>query len=221
MKTISKLQLSQEEREAYEANKQVVREGQAEFVRVGLALMDICDNRQYREDYGSFAEFCAAEYGFSDRRGRQLIAAARVVKEMQAEAEKLGTDCSALPKNESQARQAIAARKPICDTPAKNPPPVLDVDDESPKDYQEQPHITQPTIDDQWKSATGNVKLEPELPAHIVALIDELKLCRDNCDCFIDCVKSQDCEPDSIKDAAKHLKKLAALMMAYAAEISE
>jgi len=90
----------------------------------------------------------------------------------------------------------------------------------APDTDEETPHITQPTLDAQWKAATGNAKAPVELPAHIQELIDELKLCRDNCDCFVECVTSGDCEPDSVKDCAKHLKKLATLMMAYAVEIA-
>ena len=193
-----------------------IERNEGAMLETAQALREIKSKRLYRAEYGTFEAYCNKRWEFTRRHGYRLIAFAEEVA--------MCPVGHTAPKNEREARATIAARKPICDTPSKTPAPVVDVDPaDLPHDHddQEQPHITQPTIDDKWRAATGNVKLEPELPAHIVALIDELKLCRDNCDAFVDCIKAQDCEPDSIKDAAKHLKKLAALMLAYAAEISE
>ena len=211
--------LTMEESKWITSLEDTIRKGQKAWLEVGIALSTIRDQKLFvRLGFETFKDYCQSTWKWSDKRAYQLIAAA---EESSTTGRTFSTEREA---RESRKERTQAARKPICDTPAKNPPPVLDVDPaDLPHDHDhlEAPHITQPTIDAQWKAATGNVKLEPEIPAHIVALIDELKLCRDNCDCFIDCVKSQDCEPDSIKDAAKHLKKLAALLLAYAAEISE
>lgn len=119
-RTNLKLRLTSEERKQYETNKQIVRAGQAEFVRVGLALMEICDNRLYRDDYGSFAEFCESEYDFSDRRGRQLIAAARLVKEIQETNSETEAGGGEIPKTERAARAMISTRKAEADVEVKS-----------------------------------------------------------------------------------------------------
>ena len=173
-----------------------IEDGQQAWLEVGLALTEIRDNRLYRAEFETFADYCQQTWKWTDKRAYQLISAA----------DETSTTGRTFPTE----RAARVARK---ERQASERQPAPDTDEET-------PHITQPTLDAQWKAATGNAKAPVELPAHIQELIDELKLCRDNCDCFVECVTSGDCEPDSVKDCAKHLKKLSTLMMAYAVEIA-
>jgi hypothetical protein len=57
----------------------VVERGLTTFVEVGEALMEIRSARLYRETHSTFEVYCRERFGFSDSRGRQLIAAAKTV----------------------------------------------------------------------------------------------------------------------------------------------
>jgi len=48
------------------------------FYEVGFALMQIRDNRLYREVYGTFEEYCKEKWGMSRPRAYQLIRAAEI-----------------------------------------------------------------------------------------------------------------------------------------------
>lgn len=75
-----------------------IRRGLESFVSMGNALARIRDRRLYREKYGTFEDYCQAEWDLSARRARQLWAAAEVVSEL------LEKNFTALPATESQAR---------------------------------------------------------------------------------------------------------------------
>ena len=173
-----------------------IEDGQAAWLAVGLALTEIRDQKLYRADFQTFADYCRQTWKWTDKRAYQLISAAD-------ETSTTGIHF----KTERLARVARKERQAV----ERAPEPPAD---------EETPHITQPTLDSKWKAATGNATVPVELPAHIQDLVDELKLCRDNCDAFVGCVTAGDCEPDSVKDCAKHLKKLATMMAAYAMEIA-
>ncbi len=57
----------------------VVDRGLQTFYEVGSALLEIREHRLYRETHETFQAYCQERFGFSDSRGRQLIAAARTV----------------------------------------------------------------------------------------------------------------------------------------------
>lgn len=58
----------------------VVERGLATFVEVGLALLEIRERRLFEEaGYTTFTDYCKCRWGFSDSRGRQLVAAAETV----------------------------------------------------------------------------------------------------------------------------------------------
>lgn len=59
--------------------EQVVERGLQTFYEVGSALLEIRDKRLYRQSHNTFETYCRERFGFSDSRGRQLIAAARTV----------------------------------------------------------------------------------------------------------------------------------------------
>jgi hypothetical protein len=60
----------------------VVDRGLKTFVEVGHALMEIRDSRLYRATHRTFRAYCEERFGFSDSRGRQLIAAAKTVTDV-------------------------------------------------------------------------------------------------------------------------------------------
>src|ERR1044072_7387499 len=58
--------------------EQRIETGLKTFIEVGMALGAIQQNRLYRAQFDTFEEYCAARWGFTGRRGRQLIEAAAV-----------------------------------------------------------------------------------------------------------------------------------------------
>jgi hypothetical protein len=59
--------------------EQAVERGLQTFHEVGSALLEIRDERLYRETHKTFEDYCRERFGFSGSRGRQLIAATRTV----------------------------------------------------------------------------------------------------------------------------------------------
>ncbi len=57
----------------------VVDRGLQTFYEVGSALLEIREQRLYRQSHKTFEGYCRERFGFSDSRGRQLIAAAKTV----------------------------------------------------------------------------------------------------------------------------------------------
>lgn len=55
-----------------------IEAGLATFMEVGQALVTIRDGRLYREDHGTFEDYCRDRWGFTGRRARQLIDAAEI-----------------------------------------------------------------------------------------------------------------------------------------------
>lgn len=74
-----------------------VERGLATFLEVGEALREIHDSRLYRGNHDSFEAYCRDRWGFTDRRGRQLMEAAEI-----------GTVVPV--KNEAQARELARLR---------------------------------------------------------------------------------------------------------------
>ncbi len=82
--------------------EKVIEGGLATFQKVGAALLEIRERRLYRAEHSTFETYCVQRWGFSGRRGRQLIAALKKVGEIE---EKSGTNGSAFVHlNERQAR---------------------------------------------------------------------------------------------------------------------
>jgi hypothetical protein len=69
------------------------------FVAVGMALTEIRDRRLYRQQYGTFEEYCARRWDFSRRRAYELCAASEVMANLCAIAH-----TPLLPENEAQTR---------------------------------------------------------------------------------------------------------------------
>jgi hypothetical protein len=58
--------------------EQRIERGMKTFIEVGMALAAIQQNRLYRAQFDTFEEYCADRWGFTGRRGRQLIEAAEI-----------------------------------------------------------------------------------------------------------------------------------------------
>jgi N6-adenosine-specific RNA methylase IME4 len=93
--------LSADERTALAACEQVIEVGLQTFFEVGEALNAIRDRRLYREHHPSFEVYCQERWRMSASRGRQLIAAAKVVDNLQGVT-------TVTPANEWQARLLVS-----------------------------------------------------------------------------------------------------------------
>jgi hypothetical protein len=58
--------------------EETIQKNLTAFYEVGFALMQIRDNRLYREIYGTFEEYCKEKWGFTKSRANQLISASEV-----------------------------------------------------------------------------------------------------------------------------------------------
>ena len=77
--------------------EQTIQKHLSAFYEVGFALMQIRDNRYYRETHGTFEEYCKEKWKMSKPYATQMIQAAKVRENLVAIA-------TVLPKTESQAR---------------------------------------------------------------------------------------------------------------------
>lgn len=98
----------QEERRLHNC-EEIIEKGLNTFYDVGGALTEIRDSRLYRTTNPTFADYCQERWGFSRRRGDELIAAAAVVDNVRnrASIEPANERNSAqiLPANEAQANE--------------------------------------------------------------------------------------------------------------------
>jgi hypothetical protein len=74
---MSKL-LSQTEALALKACEYTIEKGFATFVQVGNALLEIRDEKLYRQDYGTFEEYCRQRWGIERAHAYRLINASKV-----------------------------------------------------------------------------------------------------------------------------------------------
>lgn len=93
--------LSAEESERLVSLEATIREGLADFVNIGLALMQINDNRLYRATAETFADYCLKRWGITDRYAYRKINGAKC---MLALREEFASSEDVLPINEAQIR---------------------------------------------------------------------------------------------------------------------
>lgn len=74
----------------------VIEKGLKTFVEVGNALLEIRDSKLYRQEFGTFEEYCRERWRMSIAQGKRLIAAAEVVQNL--------APIGAIPTHESQVR---------------------------------------------------------------------------------------------------------------------
>jgi hypothetical protein len=93
--------LSFEEVNRFKACEAVVEKGLQTFVEVGASLLEIRDNRYYRQEFDTFEAYCRQRWQMGASRARQLIGAAEVVKNLNTEGESVTI---VTPTHESQVR---------------------------------------------------------------------------------------------------------------------
>ena len=91
--------LTTTEHQKYLECNAVIEHGLQTFFDVGNALMVVRNDRLYREEYGTFEDYCQEKWGWTRQRANQLIASADVVANL-AEM----TTIVVKPTTESQAR---------------------------------------------------------------------------------------------------------------------
>lgn len=88
----------------YEILKDKIRTWWQDRIIIGQSLVEIRDAKLYKDEYGTFEEFCNAEYGFTPRHAYRLIEFAEIKPELDEILRPIGHKIA----NESQAR-ALAA----------------------------------------------------------------------------------------------------------------
>ncbi len=86
------------ERERLAELEQTIARGLAQFLEVGVALLEIRDARLYREHHGTFETYCRERWGFRRAHAYRLIQSARVAQTLSPMGDKG-------PASERQARQ--------------------------------------------------------------------------------------------------------------------
>src|SRR5262252_6851682 len=89
--------LSLEELNRFKACESIVEKGLQTFVEVGASLLEIRDNRYYRQDFDTFEAYCRQRWQISRQRAHQLIDASEVARN-------LSTIVDIQPAHESQIR---------------------------------------------------------------------------------------------------------------------
>lgn len=89
--------LSESEQNQLARLEETIERGLKTFVDVGTALIVVRDSRLYRQDYGTFEDYCQQRWGMQRKYAYKLIAAAEVVQNLSP----IG---DILPATESQAR---------------------------------------------------------------------------------------------------------------------
>src|SRR5215203_6090051 len=72
------LELDRSEEIRLDELESIIERGLETFIEVGQALAEIRKKKLYRETHESFEAYCKERWHFSGRRGRQLMAAAKV-----------------------------------------------------------------------------------------------------------------------------------------------
>jgi len=93
--------LQQGERDRLKKCEKTINDGLKEFFEVGNALSVIREERLYREEFATFAEYCEVKWDFSRIRAYQLISASSKFSQM------LTFVNIPLPKNEAQLRPLL------------------------------------------------------------------------------------------------------------------
>ncbi len=79
--------------------EQVIERGLNTFVEVGAALLEIRDNRLYKDNYSTFEEYCRERWGMVRRQADRLIQSAEVAENLRP--------IGLIPANEAQARPLV------------------------------------------------------------------------------------------------------------------
>lgn len=117
--------LSKRENSTFAECEAVIERGMDTFLEVGNALLRIRDDRLYRAEFRTFADYCKARWQMARRTADQLIAAANVAGHLSAIALKPQSESqlrplTALPpKQQREAWQSAVESSPSCQPTAK------------------------------------------------------------------------------------------------------
>ena len=90
-------------------HERIIARSISSFFEVGEALVDIRDRRLWRGAYESFEDYCDRRWHFTTRRARQLIAGAKVVKNLAGASAKAENGTTVPLLNERSAREVAKA----------------------------------------------------------------------------------------------------------------
>ena len=76
-----------------------IERGLTMFMEVGEALREIHEARLYRADHSTFENYCRERWGFTDRRGRQLMEAAEIGTQVPVQSERQARELARLRSN--------------------------------------------------------------------------------------------------------------------------
>jgi hypothetical protein len=102
---VNEIVLTTEEQADLAQLEAVIERGMNTFIEVGNALAAIQERKLYRDDYGTFEDYCRTKWGFSRQRAYQLTAAAEAVTTV------VDRGLPA-PSNEAQARELTRIPEP-------------------------------------------------------------------------------------------------------------
>lgn len=100
---IGSMSLSEQKRR--DQLEKIIKNGLAEYRAVGTALAEMRDKKLYRSTHKTFEAYCASLWGFTGRRGRQLMDAAELADTVEQVAIEAGEKPEQIvPKTEGAAR---------------------------------------------------------------------------------------------------------------------
>lgn len=81
-KTLTAQPLTKRDRDTLDSLESIIQRGKKHFLETGAALVQIRDQRLYRESHGTFEAYCEGKWGFKKRQAYRYIEASRAVAEM-------------------------------------------------------------------------------------------------------------------------------------------
>jgi hypothetical protein len=97
------LPITSSERDRLADLEQAIRSGFRAFIEVGTALLEIRDNRLYRESHPTFEAYCLDVWGLKQSRAYQLLEAAKVAGNLAVQSSTIVE----VPANEAQVRPLV------------------------------------------------------------------------------------------------------------------
>jgi hypothetical protein len=161
--------LSAQEKSRLEELEKTIESGMAPFVAVGTALLEIRDEKLFRESYPNFETYCQERWNVGRIRAHQLIKSAETMctlkgSSMLTSGEHTDTppvDNSPLPTNERQARE-------LARVPKEDQPKVWQKVVETAPQGKVTARRVQQVVDEQLGTANAEPQPEPSVP------VDEL-----------------------------------------------
>ena len=155
--------------------EQIITAGKESYLKVGEALLEICDQRLYRRQYQTFVEYCVNKWKFTARQANRLMEASQVVQNLKSD-QLVSSVPVAIPQNESQARklaaltpsEQIQAARVVASNAAK--PTAKDFAEAAEEVAEVKPRITVAGQSGSTKTTTGKASLES-----LIELIDEVQ----------------------------------------------